>query len=389
RAASGRLGFNRRRHRAGHHRDRIGHRHLLRVDNRQAPAQAVDVNPVGDLEHMRHIMRNEDDRQTAPLHIEDQLEHAPRLLDAERRRRLVHDDDALGEGRRARHRHALALAAGQRLDRLVDVLNRHQAEIVELLASELRHPRPVGGPEPLPHDTRRPRLAAEEHVVGDGQSRRQRKRLVDRLDARLASLDRRVEMHDLAAETDLARVRDHGAAKRLDQGRFASAVVANDREDLARIEFEVGVIERGDATIALDELSRGEDGFDTHFETLRIHWSSATAMMMRTPMANSCQSTSRPASETAERKTPTIRAPITVPTIEPRPPNRLVPPITTAVMLSRLAFSAAVGLIAPTRPISAQPAIAAMRPASTYTLSRMRSVLMPASRAASGSSPVA
>ena len=56
-------------------------------------------------------------------------------------------------------------------------------------------------------------------------------------------------------------------------------------------------------------------------------------------MANSCQSTSSPASDTAERKTPTISAPTSVPTIEPRPPNRLVPPITTAVMLSRLAFS--------------------------------------------------
>ena len=64
----------------------------------------------------------------------------------------------------------------------------------------------------------------------------------------------------------------------------------------------------------------------------------------------------------AERNTPTISAPTTVPTIEPRPPNRLVPPITTAVMLLRFMFPA-VGLIAPTRPISAQPAIAAMRPA--------------------------
>ena len=88
-------------------------------------------------------------------------------------------------------------------------------------------------------------------------------------------------------------------------------------------------------------------------------------MMISTPMANSCQSTSRPASETAERNTPTISAPISVPTIEPRPPNRLVPPITTAVMLSRFAFSPAVGLMAPMRPISAQPAIAEISPART------------------------
>ncbi len=82
------------------------------------------------------------------------------------------------------------------------------------------------------------------------------------------------------------------------------------------------MVERGDAAVALDELAAGEDRFDAHFDTLRIHWSSATATMISTPMANSCHSTSRPASETAERNTPTISAPTSVPMIEPRPPNR-------------------------------------------------------------------
>ena len=47
----------------------------------------------------------------------DQVEHLARFLDAERRGRLVHDDDAAAERRRPRHRDALALPAGQRLDR--------------------------------------------------------------------------------------------------------------------------------------------------------------------------------------------------------------------------------------------------------------------------------
>ena len=63
-------------------------------------------------------------------------------------------------------------------------------------------------------------------------------------------------MHDLAAEADLAGVRDHGAAERLDQRRLAGAVVADHGEDLAGIEIEVGVVERGDAAVALDELAR-------------------------------------------------------------------------------------------------------------------------------------
>src|SRR5271154_111737 len=125
------------------------------------------------------------------------------------------------------------------------------------------------------------------------------------------------------------------------------------------------MVERGHAAVALDELSPDENGFDAHFETLRIHWSRATATMIRTPMANSCHSTSTPAGDPDERNTPTISAPISVPIIEPRPPNRLVPPITTAVMLSRLPLAPAVGLIAPIRPVSAPPANAAMKPART------------------------
>src|SRR5271165_390954 len=325
----------------------------------------MDVDAVGDFEHVRHVVRDQDDRQSTLLDVEDQFEHATRLLHAERRRRLVHDDEPLGESRGARDRDALALAARQCLDRLMDVLNRHQPEFVELLAGELRHLRPVGRAEPRSEDAGGRDLAAKEHVVGDRERRRQREGLVHRFDARLARGDRRAKTHDLSVEADLAGVRDHSAADRLDQGRLAGAVVADDRQDLVRVEIEIRVVERGDAAVALDQLTAGENGLDAHLETLRIHWSRATATMISTPMANSCQSTSRPASDTAERNTPTISAPISVPMTEPRPPNRLVPPITTAVMLLRFMFSPAVGLMAPTRPINAQAAIAAMRPAKT------------------------
>ena len=62
--------------------------------------------------------------------------------------------------------------------------------------------------------------------------------------------------------------------------------------------------------------------------------------------------------------TPTISAPKNVPRIEPRPPKRLMPPITTAVMDSRFASKNEVGLTEPTRPIEAHAAIAQMKPPS-------------------------
>ena len=104
-------------------------------------------------------------------------------------------------------------------------------------------------------------------------------------------------------------------------------------EDFARQELEIGLVERRDVAVALDEacapaddgLSRscrhppdplierdGDDDQNADGEFLPKHV--------------------KPASERPERNTPTINAPISVPTIEPRPPNRLVPPITTAVM---------------------------------------------------------
>jgi hypothetical protein len=65
----------------------------------------------------------------------------------------------------------------------------------------------------------------------------------------------------LAVQLDLAFVGRDGAADRLDQRRLAGAVVADDGEDFAGIEVEIGVIERGDAAVALDQPAGGENGF--------------------------------------------------------------------------------------------------------------------------------
>ena len=96
------------------------------LDHGRALAQPLDVDAVGHLEHVRHVVADQDHRQAVVAHPADQLEHHVRLLDAERGGRLVHDHDVPGEGRAARHRHALALAAGERLDRL---LHRADADL--------------------------------------------------------------------------------------------------------------------------------------------------------------------------------------------------------------------------------------------------------------------
>ena len=66
----------------------------------------------------------------------------PGLPDAEGRGRLVEDDDLAAERGGPGDRDGLALAAGQGLDRLGDVLERADPEVLELLPRPWRACRP-------------------------------------------------------------------------------------------------------------------------------------------------------------------------------------------------------------------------------------------------------
>ena len=138
----------------GHEGHRIGHGVVLGVDDAEAAAEAVDVDAVCHFEHVGHVVADQDDRQAAALHVEDQFQHAAAFLDPQRRGRFVHDDDLGPEGRGAGHRHALTLAAREGLHRLPDVLDRHQTQFRQLVARALFHRRAVEHPEHRPHDAR-------------------------------------------------------------------------------------------------------------------------------------------------------------------------------------------------------------------------------------------
>src|SRR5258708_7364537 len=139
----------------------------------------------------------------------------------------------------------------------------------------------------------------------------------------------------LTVEQDRADIRDQCAGQGLDQAGFACAVVADDGQDLAGVQVEVGAGDRGHSAVAFDQSACLESWF-THRDLRRTMWWKATAAITRTPVATSWYRLSIPACVNPLRSTATISAPTTVPRTLPRPPNRLVPPITTAVMLSRL-----------------------------------------------------
>src|SRR5689334_23247762 len=280
------------------------------------------VDAVRHLEHMRHVVADEHNRQAAALHVQDQLQDAARFLDAERGGRLVHDHDLAAEGGGARDRDTLTLAAAQGFHRLIDILDGEKAKLGQLLACDPLHARLVELAEPRAQRAVRPDLTPQEQIVDDRQGGGQSEILIDRFDSRVARIHRRAEMDRLAVHQDLAVVRRDRAGQRLDQCRLAGAVVADHRQDLARIKVEFRMIESGHAAEPLHEAAPLQDGsWARHAETLRSHWSIATATMMRTPTANSCHSTSTPESARPLRNTPTMSAPISVPTMDPRPPN--------------------------------------------------------------------
>jgi hypothetical protein len=104
------------------------------------------------------------------------------------------------------------------------------------------HPLLVQKPEPTqkpPHAT----LPTEKDVRHRIQLRRHREILVYGLDAPLAGVVWRSELHPLSLEDDLARVWRKDASYDVDQGGLAGTVVSDEGNDFARTHLEVHALE--------------------------------------------------------------------------------------------------------------------------------------------------
>ena len=94
---------------------------------------------------------------------------------------------------------------------------------------------------------------------GDVERRRDGEVLIDGLDAGSPRVAWRVEVRALAVEEDLALVGLQRPRERFDQCGLAGAVVADNREDLSRVQLEIGSIQRDDVSVALDDSARFKD----------------------------------------------------------------------------------------------------------------------------------
>ena len=226
---------------------------------RVAPVVDADVapepqhgDPIGDLEDVVEVVRDEDDSEPLFGESADELENLIGLRDAQRGRRLVEDHDARVPHHRAADRNRLALAAGEARDRLPDRPDGRHAQALERLRRPLLHRRLTEATDEVVL------LPSEVHVLDDVQVVAERKILVDDLDPELRRVLRAADRDLLPVEPRLALVDRVDAGDALDQRRLAGAVVAHERHHLAGAHLEVDVGQRIDRTEALADSTRLE-----------------------------------------------------------------------------------------------------------------------------------
>ena len=241
----------------------------------------------------------------------------------------------------------------------------------DLLLGALAHALLVEHPEHRAADPGQALLATEEQVARDVERGRDGEVLVDRLDAGTARVLRALEPTALAVEEDLAVVGDVGAREALDERRLAGAVVADDRQHLAGVQLEVDAVEADDGPNVLTRPLRLEHGLVVLVVLRGVH----SCAYLPDPLVDRDGDDDEHADGEGlvEHVEPGERQPVAEHADDegaeqgaphaPRPPKRLVPPMTTAVIESRLRSTPAFGLAALMRPIWIQPAEAKIAPA--------------------------
>jgi hypothetical protein len=247
---------------AGHDGDSVGHRVGPRGDDGDAAAEPLHMNPVRQTEYVRHVVADQDDGQAVVTKPQNEVEHLARLLDAQRCRGLVEDDDLAGEGGGPGHGDRLSLTAGQGLHCLAHVLQRADPELRHFQLSVFHHSGFVELAEDFAENSGHPTFSAEIDVLADIESRSHRERLVNRLNPRIARLLRPPEGDSTSVDLHDAFVRLYRPSEAFDQRGFAGAIVADNAKDFMRIQVEVSAIEADDPTERLDQAARLENRLD-------------------------------------------------------------------------------------------------------------------------------
>ena len=182
----------------------------------------------------------------------DIAHHSKQSLDfgsSERGGWLVHHQDARGVGQRLRDSDDLPPPDRELSHRLIDI--DLDADGFKAGAGRTPHRRPV-------EHARSRELPPEEQVGGDVEARHEVELLEDGGDARGLRGARVGEAHGRAVDPHFAGVGFDDPGQNVHQRRFASAVLAEKRVNLAAAQIEVHATERLDAAEALDDALHHE-----------------------------------------------------------------------------------------------------------------------------------
>ena len=195
-------------------------------------------------------MRDKDDRQAFRLQRPDDADEICNLGFAQRRGRLVHDDEPGLHGERPGDLDQLLFG-----DRKIANQGHRVAPEADLVGDGAR----LFGHAPPADEQLRAGFAANEHVLGDRHVGSEGELLVDRDDAGALGVVGRRKSDRLPEQLDFAGIGALRAGQNLQQRRLAGAILAEKRVDLRRSHFEMNVFERKHAGKALADACHLED----------------------------------------------------------------------------------------------------------------------------------
>ena len=210
----------------------------FRIRQRNATSQSHDVDPVGYLEYIGHVVADQNDRQAAIAYRFDEVKHLPSLANTQCSRRFIHDHELAGEYGGARHRDTLSLPAGEILHRVGDS-GQAKLQLIHMTLSFAFHFWLIEHTQPAPQRAGSAQFATEIEVARDIKRGRDRQLLIDSLDPSYACIERAAEMDRLSVQQDFAFVWIYSTAQHLNEGTLPCAIVADDRQDLTIAQLEV------------------------------------------------------------------------------------------------------------------------------------------------------
>lgn len=238
---------------ADHELGELAGGHVLGVHGRHGGAAPDDGDLVGHPEDLVQLVGDEQDRQPLADQAAQVVEQLVHLVGHEHGGRLVQDQDAGAPIEHLEDLHPLAVADTQVLDRHVRLHAQavRVGDLLDLLA--------CGGE--VQGEAAAARLAAQDHVLQDGQVVGQHEVLVDHADAHGDGVGGGVEAHGRPVDADLALVWALHPVQDLHQRGLPRAVLAYEGVDVPLGDAEVDVAVGDDSREPLGDPGEFYCGF--------------------------------------------------------------------------------------------------------------------------------